>query len=413
MRLIELFNMSVSSSVAPSPTPSWEFDSYGQRLFIAFVIFCIFISGIFGNGLVIISVFLSRRLRNVTNVFVVNLAFADFLVCLFSPATIIALVSPEKWPFRSEFFCSAASMVVYVTIGVSLYNLASIAINRYILITRPVETYQFIFGRKYVVITWIVLLWLVPGFLVILPVVLGISKLGYNSKYHSCSDAEVDVKSENHNELEKLYDAVLLFGLFPIPTIVLIVSYWKIYKHVLRHSKRLEASKDESEALSMTNESKGTTRTTDDTGNLSESNSYASLPRSNGIEETESKEGAEAKVPKKKKKTKRKKTVKSNLSRRQVEITKNLFYVLCAFLVCITPYLILLVFDDDGPLAPVAPYAACCLMINNCINWIIYATKHPHFKVVFRCILTCKWREIPEPADWLRDRGEGSLCPCC
>lgn len=143
--------------------------------------------------------------------------------------------------------------------------------------------------------------------------------------------------------------------------------------------------------------------------NMSESNSCASLPRT-GVSDSETVEGS----IKPKRKKRRKKTVKSNLSRRQVEITKNLFYVLCAFLVCITPYLILLVFNDDGPLAAFAPYAAACLMVNNCINWIIYATKHPHFKVVFKCILTCKWREIPEPVGWLRDRGDGNkLCPCC
>lgn len=392
----------------PSEEP-YEFDSYPQRLLIAGIILCIFISGVFGNGLVILSVFLSRRLRNVTNVFVVNLAFADFLVCLFSPATVIALASPKKWPFKSEFFCSAASMVVYVTIGVSLYNLASIAINRYILITKPVEHYQKIFGKKIVVILWILFLWVFPGFLVILPVVMGISKLGYNEKYHSCSDAEVE--SGTKSDFEKIYDLVLLIGLFPVPTVVLILCYWKIYKHVLTHSKRLEASKEESDALSMTNDSKGATKSTEDTGNLSESNSYASLPRTAASDS----EAAEGSVKsKKRQKKKRRKTVKTNLSRRQVEITKNLFYVLCAFLVCITPYLILLVFDDDGPLAPFAPYAAACLMVNNCINWIIYATKHPHFKVVFRCILTCKWREIPEPVDWLRNRGDGSgLCPCC
>ncbi|PIK36566.1 putative muscarinic acetylcholine receptor M4-like [Apostichopus japonicus] len=150
-------------AAGPTEKP-FEFDSYGQRLFIAIIISCIFLSGVFGNGLVILSVFLSRRLRNVTNVFVVNLAFADFLVCLFSPATVIALSSRNGWPLKSEFYCSAAAMIVYVTIGVSLYNLASIAVNRYVLITKPVETYQRIFGKQIVVILWIACCGLCPEF---------------------------------------------------------------------------------------------------------------------------------------------------------------------------------------------------------------------------------------------------------
>ncbi|PIK46423.1 putative alpha-1A adrenergic receptor-like [Apostichopus japonicus] len=226
----------------------YEFDSYGQRLFIAFVLVLVFLSGVFGNGLVVVSVLLSRRLRNVTNIFVVNLAIADLLACTFLPATIIALSSPHSWPFESQLFCTSASIVIYVTIGVSLYTLASIAVNRCVLITQSVERYQRIYGNKSIVIGIITFLWAFPAALVLIPFVMGMNELGYNSKYHSCTDT---VSEEQGESAEKVYDLLLAVGLFPVPTILLFVSYWKIYSHVLSHAKKLQANKEESDALSM------------------------------------------------------------------------------------------------------------------------------------------------------------------
>lgn len=227
----------------------YEFDSYGQRLLIAIVLVAVFLSGVFGNGLVVLSVLVSRRLRNVTNIFVVNLAVADLLACLFLPATIIALTSPNHWPFDSQLFCTSAAIVIYVTIGVSLYTLASIAVNRCVLITQSVETYQKIYGRLSVVIGITIFLWAFPATLVLVPYVMDMNELGYNEKYHSCTDT---VSEEQGDTAEKIYDLLLAVGLFPVPTITLFVSYWKIYSHVLSHSKKLEANNEESEALSMT-----------------------------------------------------------------------------------------------------------------------------------------------------------------
>lgn len=98
----------------------------------------------------------------------------------------------------------------------------------------------------------------------------------------------------------------------------------------------------------------------------------------------------------------RHRSIKTYLSKRQIEITKNLFYVLCAFLICISPYLFVLLLDDKQG-APFVPYAATILMFNSCINWVIYATKHPYFKNIFKAILLCRWKTIPEPIDSVRE----------
>ena len=47
-------------------------------------------------------------------------------------------------------------------------------------------------------------------------------------------------------------------------------------------------------------------------------------------------------------------------------------------------------------------YLALILVVNSCANVIIYGLKHPHFQVVFKCIITCRLYDIPMPSRLLK-----------
>ena len=79
--------------------------------------------------------------------------------------------------------------------------------------------------------------------------------------------------------------------------------------------------------------------------------------------------------------------------KRQATVTKNMFYVVCAFLLCMTPYSVVLVFPGSDSFVP---YAAVILMLSSSVNPAIYATKHPDFGEVMRKIATCKFHQIPQ-----------------
>lgn len=83
----------------------------------------------------------------------------------------------------------------------------------------------------------------------------------------------------------------------------------------------------------------------------------------------------------------------------ELQITKNLFIVVCAFILCQTPYFTIYLFNVKG--APVL-YAALGVFLNSAVNPVIYAAKHPHFRKVFKCILLCKVNEVPERADFIK-----------
>ncbi|KAJ8022216.1 Melatonin receptor type 1B [Holothuria leucospilota] len=81
--------------------------------------------------------------------------------------------------------------------------------------------------------------------------------------------------------------------------------------------------------------------------------------------------------------------------RRQVKVTKNLFIVVCTYVICVMPF----GFNSlPGPTYPLIPWTLLLLFTNSCLNPIIYGLKHPQFKEVFWSIMTLSWRNIPEPS---------------
>ena len=298
------------------------FDDINQRIIVATVVICTSILGICGNSLVILSVLLSRRLRTASNIFVMNLACSDLLTSLHTPWNAVALLSHNGWPLPA-WICTSAAGIMFVCVGCSLYSLASIAVDRYIVITRLYRIDGSLYPR-YVLVIWISLTWLIPFMVFIVPPLNGIGGIGYNSKYCSCSQLSTAYRSNT-------YDVITSTGLYPIPLIIIISCYLTVYCHIRRHTNNI---------LNMSG------RQDDD--------------------------------------------VTARVKNRQVQITKNMFYVVCGFFICITPYGVSLVIDSSDP---VVPYAATLVLMNACINPLIYA-KHPLFKKVYRKILTCRWKEV-------------------
>lgn len=83
------------------------------------------------------------------------------------------------------------------------------------------------------------------------------------------------------------------------------------------------------------------------------------------------------------------------LQRQQLAITKNLFLVLVTYLVSVSPHILCEIAD--------APYyiilhTRMLVACNSCLNPIIYGMKHPHFRQVFKSIISRRLTEIPQPA---------------
>ncbi|XP_022104724.1 melatonin receptor type 1A-like [Acanthaster planci] len=321
-----------------------------QRIIIGCVYTLVAVVGFGGNLLVILAVIMCRKLQTRTNAFVVNLAVADFLTCNTAPFTALALFSLNGWPEDVPLtVCAVMGSLFFVGLGGSVMNLAAIAINRYVLITKTKATYCSIYTPKKMA-AMLAFTWLYPAVLVSLPY-FGFGKWGYSEKYKTCINQEDSLKTQD------LYSLVASLAGYPIPLIILLVCYIKIYLHIRGHLKNMKAKGMSIEMIYLSS-SKTTIR---------------------------------PQPPKNPQSTR--------FSKLQVEITKNLFYVICAFVACLAPYAISSMISSSDP---AIPWTGMMVIFNSSVNPIIYGAKHPHFKGVLRQMLRCRYHQIPEPSSCLR-----------
>ena len=101
---------------------------------------------IVGNCLVILAVFISTKLRTVTNLFIVSLAVADLMVGIAVLPFSATWEIFEIWIF-GELWCSIWLAVDVWMCTASILNLCAISLDRYVAVTRPV-TYPSIMSSK-------------------------------------------------------------------------------------------------------------------------------------------------------------------------------------------------------------------------------------------------------------------------
>nr|XP_054767336.1 histamine H2 receptor-like [Lytechinus pictus] len=305
------------------------YQNYSERIIYATVTGLISISGAFGNTLVILAVFISKKLRNKTNTFVVNLAIADLISCLNLPWTALALLCEDEWPLP-DWICMWEGMILMVSTGCSLYTLGGIALSRACLITLPNHRYHEILTPK-TLFGLITIFWLIPVTTSIVPYIVSDSFFGFNERYSMC------IWNTTH-PFSPYYNLILAITFYPVPLFIIFFSYFRIWRHVRTNSRRM---------------ARVTTRIVTVSGQL------GGLAR------------------------------KSTFSKRQMSVTKNLFIIIVVFLILISPYSIQLVIPGGERLVPAF---GMIFLFNSCVNPFIYGTRHPDFKVAFRSILRCPVR---------------------
>ncbi|KAM9701081.1 LOW QUALITY PROTEIN: melanopsin-A-like [Menidia menidia] len=128
-------------TVAPAPPhafPTVDVPDHAHYA-IGSVILAIGITGILGNLLVIYAFSKSRSLRTPANMFIINLAVADLLMCLTQAPVFFTTSLSRRWIFGEKgcelyAFCGALFGIC------SMGTLAVIAGDRFLVITRPLTS---------------------------------------------------------------------------------------------------------------------------------------------------------------------------------------------------------------------------------------------------------------------------------
>ncbi|XP_065155743.1 octopamine receptor beta-2R [Atheta coriaria] len=200
-------------------------------LFIRAVLMgCIIIAAIFGNLLVIVSVMRHRKLRVITNYFVVSLALADMLVAMFAMTFNASVQIFDRWLF-GYFMCDVwNSLDVYFSTA-SILHLCCISVDRYYAIVRPLK-YP-ISMTKRVVAIMLLNTWISPAIISFVPIFMGWYTTDENQDFRHRNP---DVCEFRVNKLYAVFSSSISFW---IPCTIMIFTYFAIFREANRQEKEM------------------------------------------------------------------------------------------------------------------------------------------------------------------------------
>nr|XP_056714742.1 gastrin/cholecystokinin type B receptor [Euleptes europaea] len=186
----------------------------------------VFLLGVFGNVTVIAVLSLNKRLRTVTNSFLLSLAISDQMVALFCiPFTFIPTVM-ETFVF-GKVICKTVAYLMGMSVGVSTFSLVAISIERYNAICNPLQSR--VWQTRSHAYRVIVATWLLSALLMLpYPVyTTRTSEAAYPGVYR-CQHHWPGI------HVKQAWHVLLVVTLFLIPGLVMIVAYglisWELYR---------------------------------------------------------------------------------------------------------------------------------------------------------------------------------------
>ncbi|XP_050304823.1 neuropeptide F receptor [Anthonomus grandis grandis] len=189
--------------------------------------YCLLIvMGAVGNTLVIIAVFRKPTMRTPRNMFIVNLAVADLLLCTVTmPLTLMEILT-KYFPLGNNLFvCKTIGILQATSTYVSTISITAIALDRYQVIVYPTKESLQIFGAAFILL----LIWLVA---LILAMPLFIVR---HLKHHDLPGLENDILSldfciENWPIVHgrAFYSIFTLIFQYTVPIIIVSAAYYRI-----------------------------------------------------------------------------------------------------------------------------------------------------------------------------------------
>ena len=125
-----------NKTYCPMSDQLYIFESWVEAVFIC-VYMAIFLVGVAGNLLVIGVILGNKHMWTTINLFLLNLAASDIIMSIFASSKFL-----DRWRFlgEEEAMCKLTTTSMTVSVNMSTFTLATIAINRYRAVFYPFRT---------------------------------------------------------------------------------------------------------------------------------------------------------------------------------------------------------------------------------------------------------------------------------
>ncbi|KAK3542832.1 hypothetical protein QTP70_004645 [Hemibagrus guttatus] len=186
----------------------------------------IFLLSVFGNLLIIVVLVVNKRMRTVTNSFLLSLAVSDLMMAVFCmPFTFIPNLL-EDFIFGAAM-CKIVAYLMGISVSISTFSLVAIAIERYSAICNPLKSRAWqtrSHACKVIAMTWAL------SFLLMTPYPIFSSLVSYpkpnNITAHMCRH------DWPKDQVKQAWCILLLLILFVIPGVVMIIAYGLISREL-------------------------------------------------------------------------------------------------------------------------------------------------------------------------------------
>lgn len=183
----------------------------------------IFVTSVFANILVCMVILRRRKMKTVTNYFILNLAVADLtLTCICIPFDIPVQELNYSWPYGSLMRKILYPLQTFL-LFVSVYTLTAVSLARQRAIVHPLKTELTTTGAKIV----IVCVW----FFAIVPVTPYFRALKFNPVAQSCEESWHDSLTT------KVYPTSIFFFQYILPFCIMFTAYFSIGRELKKRAE--------------------------------------------------------------------------------------------------------------------------------------------------------------------------------
>lgn len=194
----------------------------------------VFLAGIIGNGLLTLVIIARRRFRNITNLFLCNLAVADLSVTIICIPVAVGQALYRIWLY-GEFMCKLTGFLQGVTVAASVFTIALLSIDRYLAIRHPMLFRRL--STNAVALKLILTVWLLSiALMVPLFIVREISVMDIipTEPVYFCGEHWPDDSQRQH------YDLALFAIVYIIPGCIICTCYGLIGSELFNENKDLK-----------------------------------------------------------------------------------------------------------------------------------------------------------------------------
>ncbi|XP_050401097.1 galanin receptor 2b [Patella vulgata] len=199
----------------------------------------VFLIGVVGNASMVFIVATSRRLRSVTNLYLSNMAVADFAVCIVCIPMAVGQAVYSVWIY-GEFMCKMTAFLQGVTVCASIFTIAVLSLDRLLAIRHPMifkRVANYKIAAKMILVIWILSCGIMAPLIVFRKTqTLPISP---NESLYFCHEDWPSLRDR------QIYDSCLFVIVYVIPGVMIAISYGLIGRQLWTEDEDLKRSESE------------------------------------------------------------------------------------------------------------------------------------------------------------------------